>query len=80
MDMQIMENFFFWCLILNLIIYTVTAIALVYLRGFVCRIHQKMFALDEASINKLLYSYLAAYKLLLTIFVFVPWLALKIIN
>jgi len=39
-----------------------------------------LFSLDEQTVSKSLLRYLATYKLLITVFNFVPWIAIMIIN
>ena len=78
MDIEKLQDFFFWCMLVNSGIYAFTAIAVLVLRDLVCKIHRKMFGLDEETVCKSIHLYLVAYKLLITVFNFVPWIALLI--
>lgn len=80
MDIEKIQDFFFWCMLVNSGIYAFTAIAVVVLRDFVCKIHRKMFGLDEETVCRSVQMYLTAYKLLITVFNFVPWIAILIIK
>jgi len=80
MGMEKLQDFFFWCMLLNIGIYTLTALSVLVLRDFVGRLLGKMFRIDEESVRKSIQMYLAAHKLLITVFNFVPWIALLIIN
>jgi hypothetical protein len=80
MEIEKLQGFFFWCMLVNFGIYTITAIAVLVLRDIICKIHRKMFRLDEETVNKSIHKYLATYKLLVTVFNFVPWVALLIIE
>jgi hypothetical protein len=80
MDIETIQAFLFWCLLVNTGIYALTAIAVLLLRDFVCKIHKKIFGLDEETVSKTIHIYLAAYKLLITVFNFVPWIAILIIT
>ena len=80
MVMDKLQEFFFWCMLLNMGIYTLTAISVLVLRDFVCKMLGKMFRLEEATVRKSIQRYLGSYKLLITVFNFVPWIALLIIN
>jgi len=40
----------------------------------------KMFRIEEEAVRKSIQMYLGTYKLLITVFNFVPWIALLIIN
>lgn len=80
MDMELLQRFFFWCMVVNTGVYAFTAIAVLVMRDFVCRIHKKLFGLDEETVIKSIQNYLATYKLLITVFNFTPWIAILIIN
>ncbi|MHC4104411.1 MAG: DUF6868 family protein [Planctomycetota bacterium] len=80
MDIEKLQEFFFWCMLVNIGIYALTAIAVLVFRDTVLKIHRKMFGLDEKTVNKSIHTYLATYKLLTTVFNFVPWVAILIIK
>ena len=80
MDLEILERFFFWCMLVNTGVYALTAIAVLVLRDIVCKIHKKLFGLDEETVIKSTQKYLATYKLLITVFNFAPWIAVLIIK
>jgi hypothetical protein len=67
-------------LLVNSGIYAFTAIAVLVFRDFICRIHKKLFGLDEETVIKSVQRYLATYKLLITFFNFTPWIAILIIK
>jgi hypothetical protein len=80
MDIEKLQEFFFWCVVVNTGIYALTAIAVLVLRDVICKIRRKMFGLDEETVCRSMHMYLAAYKLLITVFNFVPWIAILIIK
>lgn len=80
MTIEVVKDFLFWCLIVNSAIYAFTAIAVLTMPDFICRMQQKWFALDEQTILKSIYGYLAAYKLIITAFNFTPWIALLLLD
>ena len=80
MDIEKLQDFFLWCMLVNTGIYALTAIAALVLRDVLCRIHRKLFGLDEETVSKSIQTYLATYKLLITFFNFVPWIALLIVK
>ena len=55
MDMEKLQEFFFWCMLVNTGIYAFTAIAVLVLRDLVYKIHRKMFGLDEETVSKSMY-------------------------
>ena len=80
MTIEALQVCFFWCLVVNTGICALTAIAVLLLRDIVCRISSKRFGLDEKTFRKSIQSYLANYKLPVTVSNFAPWIALLIIR
>jgi hypothetical protein len=80
MDIEQLQEFLFWCLVLNVVIYTFTALATLLMRNFMSSIHEKLFGLSQEAVHKAFYTYLAAYKLMIIVFNFVPWLALILLD
>jgi hypothetical protein len=78
MTIDTLREFFMWCTVINLGLFAWTAIMCATCRGFIVRVHGKMFGLSEATINSMLYGFLAAYKIVFIVFVLVPWIALSI--
>ena len=80
MDLEKLQNFFLWSLLINLAIYIVSIIAALSLRGFMCKIHGKLFGLNEEAINKTVYLYFGIYKIFINFFNLAPWIAIQIIK
>ncbi len=80
MDIEKVQDFFFWCMVVNTGIYALTAIAVFLFRDLLCKIHRKMFGLDEETVFKSVQTYLSSYKLLITVFNFTPWIAILIVK
>lgn len=80
MELETLKEFFFWCMLVNTGIYAFTAVAVLVLRDFLCKIHKKMFGLNEETVCESMQKYLANYKLLITFFNFVPWIVILIIK
>lgn len=80
MDIDKLQDFFFWCMIINVGVYMLIIVAWLSLRGFYTNILMKVFGLDELIIKKSIYTYIANYKLLITVFNFTPWIAILIIK
>ena len=72
--------FFGWCTVVNVGVYIITVTALWLFRGLAYRINARIFALDEADVARIAFQYVGAYKLLITVFCFAPWLALKLMS
>lgn len=72
--------FFGWCTVVNIAIYLITVTALWLMRGFAYRFNAKIFDIGEADVARVSFQYVGAYKLLITVFCFAPWLALKLMS
>jgi hypothetical protein len=80
MTLETLKSFFFWCMIINLAIYLVTALAAVGFRGFICRLQTRLLGISETTALNAIYAYIAAFKLLIIVFNFTPWIALLVIT
>ena len=80
MDIDKLQDFFLWCMIINVGIYLLVIVALMSMRDFYIKILKKLFGLDEETIRNGMYTYVGNYKLLITVFNFTPWIALLIIK
>ena len=77
-DLDTWTAFFGWLTIVNLGIYLITVLAIFAMREFVYNMNAKMFGISKEDVATTSFSYVGAYKLLITVFCFAPWLALKI--
>lgn len=80
MNIEIVKEFFGWMTLVNLAFYIWTAIACVFMKGFVSRISGKMFGVSEETGKAIIYGYVGMYKLFFIVFNLVPWLALVIMT
>ncbi len=80
MSFQTLEAFLFWSLIINSGLYLLTVIAVLTMKGFVYKVHNRLFGLNEESVDHEVLRYLANFKLLILVFNLTPWLALLIIQ
>jgi hypothetical protein len=69
-----------WCSLINFILLWLSFILLVPMRGWVYKIHSKLFPITESQFNIAVYAFMNAYKLLIFVFNIVPWIALCIIK
>jgi len=80
MDMDTLQEFLLGSLLVNAGIYMLSLVGVLSLRGFMCKIHAKLFGIGEETANTVMYLYLAMYKLFLIVFNLVPWIAIQIIK
>lgn len=80
MDINTLKEFFGWMTLINFGIFTLSAIMCMSAKGFIQRVHGKLFGLAPETINAFLYGYIGFYKIVFIVFVLVPWIALTIIG
>jgi len=77
-SLQTWTTFFGWLTVVNIGIYLLTVFALTAMRSFVYRMNARMFSIGEEEVANTSFRYVGAYKLMITVFCFAPWLALKL--
>lgn len=80
MDLQTLQEFLFWCMVINLGLLTLSALLIMSLRPWICQMHGRFFNLSEDDISKVLYAFLGFYKIVVIVFNVVPWIALQIMT
>jgi len=61
MDIDKLQDFFLWCMIINVGIYLLVVVALTSMRDFYVKILKKSFGLDEETIRNGMYTYVGNY-------------------
>jgi hypothetical protein len=80
MEIKLLLDFLYRCLLINAGTYTATAVAMLIFRSMVCRIHESLFGPDEAAVMRSVRNCLAACKLPIIFFNPVPWVAVPVIK
>ena len=78
MTIESVREFLGWCTAINLGILAITSIAMLPCRSWIIGLHGKMFGLDETSLNRAYFQYLANFKIAVIVFNLVPYLSLRI--
>ena len=68
-----------WACVINIAILMFSTLMLIVMRGFVTKIHSKLFGLDEKDLGRAYFQYLGQYKIALIVLNIAPYIALKII-
>lgn len=76
--MEYLQDFFCWLLVINLSLYLASAAATMMAKSMMGNIIKKLYGISEIDATLTVYRFLAAYKLLIIVFIFSPWLALLI--
>ena len=80
MNIETLRDFFNWCVAINVGIFILSTVNMVFIGGWASKIHSKMFDLDEAWVRQAYFSFLANYKIVVIVFVVVPWIALNLMG
>ena len=80
MDMALLKEFFMWMTVVNFGLFMWMAIMCMFAKGFIYRVHGRLFGLSQDTVNAMLYGFLGFYKIVFIVFVLVPWIALTIID
>ena len=80
MDIQTLTTFFMWCTILNVALLLLSSLICVCAADWAYRIHSKLFSISRETFNVVIYSFIALYKLLVIVFILIPYIALLIVG
>lgn len=80
MTLDQVTDWFFWIFLFNILLFATAAIAVVLARDWMVAMHQRMFGIEREALHRAYFAYLATYKLLILVFVLVPYLALLTIR
>ncbi len=80
MELVTLKEFFMWMTVVNFGVFMWSAIMCIGCKGFIYRIHGKMFGLSQDTVNTMLYGFLGFYKIVFIVFVLIPWIALVIME
>lgn len=73
-------QFFGWASVINLVLLSVSVIAIILWRHPICRLHQQLFKISETELMPIYFKFLAQYKLLIILLNLVPYFTLKLME
>ncbi len=79
MDIQTLTTFFMWCTILNVALLLLSSLMCICAADWAYRMHSKLFSISKETFNVVIYSFIALYKLLVIVFILIPYVTLLII-
>lgn len=80
MNIEMLIDFLFWCLMINLGLYVFWVMIFWCAHDWVYRFHSKMFKLSVETFDAVIYGFLGAYKIMMIMFVIVPYVALNLMG
>jgi hypothetical protein len=72
-------EFLGWSTVINMGMLLLVTFSLILFRDPIMKIHGKMFGLDNPSLSRAYFQYIAQYKIAIVVLNLVPYLSLKII-
>ena len=80
MNLDTLQALLGWSLVINMALYTIWVLTVLMGREWLVGKHCRWFGIDPGQARATLYLLLGLYKILITGFLFVPWLAVLIVN
>ncbi len=80
MDIPTVRTFFMWCTIFNAGVLLYAFLIFTFAGDWLYRMHGKWFPMPRETFNVVLYSFIGFYKVLITVFNLVPYLALLLMG
>jgi hypothetical protein len=79
MNIDTLTAFFMWCTIINLGIYVVWVLFILLAPDFIYRVQTKWIPISRDTFTVVMYSFMGAFKIVIIVFCFVPYVSLLII-
>jgi hypothetical protein len=80
MTLDQLTELFKWITILNIAIFITSALLGMILWDLVCRMHGRLFGIDEGQVSIVFYGYLGVLRIFVIVFSIVPYLSLLILR
>ena len=80
MSIEILTGFLAWCIVINYGILILWFLVFVFARDWIYYMHSKWYPISSAQFNAINYAGIAFYKILVLVFILVPYIALRIIG
>lgn len=80
MSIEILTKFLAWCLVINYGILILWFLVFVFARDWIYKIHSKWYPISSGQLNAINYAGIAFYKILVLVFILVPYIVLRIIG
>jgi hypothetical protein len=77
MNIETLQTFLGWCVVIHFGMLLLVVLFLTMGRNWVVNMHQKFFDLSKEELHRSYFNYIAVYKLLVIVFVLVPYLVIR---
>ena len=80
MELETLTEFFKWCSVINLGIYIVWVLFMLWAPDFIYRVQTKWIRVSREAFNVAMYAFMGSFKIVLIVFCIVPYISLLIIS
>ncbi len=80
MNLDQLTELFKWMTIINISLLLLSTMLIMMLKNVVAKYHGKLFGIKEESVALMAYGYLGVFKVLIIVFVLVPYISLILIK
>ena len=80
MDLEKLTELFKWMTIINVGLLVFSSFSIMLLRNILCKMHAKLFGIEEDQVAVVAYGYLGMFKILVIVFNIVPYIALLLLR
>jgi hypothetical protein len=77
-SLEAVTTFFGWTTVINFVLLAVATVSIIAMRGWMSRMHARMFGLEPPDVLRTYYQYIAHYKIATIVFSLTPYVALKL--
>ena len=80
MDMSQLTSLFGWMLVINVGVYALAAVFIIFARDFAANLEARITGVPAEKWPEIFVSYLSQYKIAILVFNFAPYVALRIVG
>jgi hypothetical protein len=77
-SIETVTEFFGWCTVLNLILFTASSLLLMVSKDLVSGFHGKLFGISQQEVKLTYFQFMGNYKIAIIVLNLIPYIALKI--
>ncbi len=80
MNLEHLTDLFKWMTIINIGLLVLSSVLVIVLKNIMCKMHAKLFGIDDEKVAIVAYGYLGIFKILVIVFNIVPYISLLLIR
>lgn len=80
MNIVELTEFFKWMTIANFVLFFLSFLLSMVMKGIILSMHSKMFGVSEATVQNVIYGFFGIFKIFIIVFNFTPYIALLIMQ